>query len=52
LGLIGMQERVAHLGGTLTIQSEPGHGTAIIVRIPLANAVAGDSDKRSSGLSR
>jgi signal transduction histidine kinase len=52
LGLIGMQERVAQLGGALTIESEPGRGTTIIVRIPLANAVAGDSDEYTSALSR
>ena len=34
LGLIGMQERVAALGGTLEIQSEPGKGTQIEVRVP------------------
>jgi signal transduction histidine kinase len=35
LGLLGMHERVALLGGTLVIESEPGSGTAIFVRIPL-----------------
>jgi two-component system CheB/CheR fusion protein len=44
LGLIGMQERVAQLDGALTIESEPGRGTTIIVGIPLTNAVAGGSD--------
>jgi signal transduction histidine kinase len=34
LGLIGMQERVANLGGTLGIHSEPGKGTKIEVRLP------------------
>jgi signal transduction histidine kinase len=34
LGLIGMQERVAALGGTLGIHSEPGKGTRIEVRLP------------------
>lgn len=36
LGLHGMQERVALLGGTVRIESRPGHGTIIRVRIPTA----------------
>ena len=35
LGLIGMRERVALVGGELTIESRPGHGTTVIVRLPL-----------------
>lgn len=34
LGLIGMQERVSHLGGTFQIESEPGHGTLIAIALP------------------
>lgn len=36
LGLFGMQERVALVGGTLEIESTPGAGTAVFARIPLA----------------
>jgi PAS domain S-box-containing protein len=36
LGLLGMRERVDLVGGTLTIESTPGKGTTIFVRIPLA----------------
>ena len=36
LGLLGMQERVGMLGGTLEITSRPGQGTRLRVRIPLA----------------
>ena len=35
MGLIGMKERVALLGGRVTIESVPGDGTTIRVRIPL-----------------
>jgi PAS domain S-box-containing protein len=35
LGLVGMHERVSLLGGTLTIQSKPGQGTAVDLSIPL-----------------
>ena len=35
LGLLGMEERVAHLGGTLQLVSEPGRGTLISVILPL-----------------
>jgi signal transduction histidine kinase len=52
LGLIGMQERLVQLGGTFTIESELGRGTTIIMRIPLANAVTGDSGERTSAFSR
>jgi signal transduction histidine kinase/CheY-like chemotaxis protein len=36
LGLLGMQERVALLGGRIAIESAPGQGTTIFVRLPLA----------------
>jgi signal transduction histidine kinase len=35
LGLLGMQERVAHLNGALRIESEPGRGTVLQIEIPL-----------------
>ncbi|MFC1942388.1 PAS domain S-box protein [Chloroflexota bacterium] len=34
LGLTGMQERAKLIGATLTLQSEPGKGTRVIVEIP------------------
>jgi signal transduction histidine kinase len=36
LGLIGMQERVNLLGGNFVIESSPGEGTTIRVRIPIS----------------
>ncbi len=35
LGLLGMKERAALLGGQATIDSQPGHGTRIAVDVPL-----------------
>ncbi|MCK4723605.1 MAG: PAS domain S-box protein, partial [Dehalococcoidia bacterium] len=35
LGIMGMRERAQLLGGTLSIESELGKGTAVIVMIPL-----------------
>jgi signal transduction histidine kinase len=34
LGMISMRERATELGGTLHVQSEPGHGTDIVVVVP------------------
>jgi len=36
LGLRGIEERVRDLGGTFDIQSTPGVGTSLTVRLPLA----------------
>jgi two-component system sensor histidine kinase DegS len=35
LGLAGMQERAQLVGGTLTVQSQPGRGTSITVESPV-----------------
>jgi signal transduction histidine kinase len=37
LGLLGMEERVHHLGGAFTIDSQPGLGTRLKVNLPLAD---------------
>ena len=37
LGLVGMEERVHHLGGALRVKSQPGSGTTIAVVLPLAS---------------
>jgi signal transduction histidine kinase len=39
LGLMGMRERAEHLNGSLAIESAPGKGTTIRVRVPLRQAV-------------
>ncbi|HEX4135212.1 MAG TPA: ATP-binding protein [Bryobacteraceae bacterium] len=35
LGLLGIEERVARLGGTSQVESKPGGGTILTVRLPL-----------------
>lgn len=40
LGLISMRERVNSVGGMLKIESEPGQGTRIALRVPFAQADA------------
>jgi signal transduction histidine kinase len=37
LGLVGMEERVNHLGGAFEIDSRPGAGTKVAVELPLAS---------------
>jgi len=39
LGLIGIEERVRELGGELQIVSEPGKGSHLTVRFPLAQGI-------------
>ncbi len=34
-GLLGMRERASIIDGTLEIQSQPGHGTTVLLRVPL-----------------
>jgi signal transduction histidine kinase len=38
LGLRGMRERVARLGGTLEIESSPGAGTCLFIRAPVPSS--------------
>ncbi len=35
MGLLGIEERVSHLGGTFAVESQPGRGTALQVNLPL-----------------
>ncbi len=35
LGLLGMRERAELIGGTLSIESDPGNGTTVFLRVPL-----------------
>jgi two-component system, chemotaxis family, CheB/CheR fusion protein len=44
LGLLGMHERLAQFGGTLTVESTPGSSTTVIARIPLHGRLEGHPD--------
>ena len=38
-GLLGMKERAATIDGTLEVTSEPGRGTKVTLRVPIAQGV-------------
>jgi signal transduction histidine kinase len=40
MGLVGMRERVELLGGTLEVESAPGAGTTLFIRLPTRDAGA------------
>jgi signal transduction histidine kinase len=40
VGLMGMRERAEHLRGTLSLESAPGRGTTVRVRVPLKRSPA------------
>lgn len=42
LGLIGMRERAEMVGGKFDIESKPGEGTTVCVRIPLHNGTGSE----------
>jgi len=50
LGLLGMRERIALVGGTLTIESTPGQGSTIFARVPLLADVQEDGDGETARL--
>ena len=39
LGLVGIQERLALAGGSLSVESTPGAGTSMRVRMPIVRTV-------------
>jgi signal transduction histidine kinase len=45
-GLQGMEDRLAALGGDLGIHSEPGAGTTVTGRIPVATESAAATQRR------
>ena len=52
LGLLGIEERVAHLGGKCEIHSEPGSGTVLAIELPFTveeSAKIGERDPHPVG---
>jgi signal transduction histidine kinase len=49
LGILGMRERVAALGGELAIESAPGGGTRVSARLPLPFAPAAKGEGGTDG---
>jgi PAS domain S-box-containing protein len=49
LGLHGMRERAALLGGTVTIESTPDEGTTIYVRVPVLGGLDGKDSNPHRG---
>jgi PAS domain S-box-containing protein len=52
LGLSGMRERAALLGGTLSIESTPGRGTTVFARIPLETPPQDEHDQATPIVAR
>lgn len=49
LGLVGMQERIQYVGGTLALDSAPGRGTRVSVHVPWTTADAPARTGRARG---
>ena len=49
VGLVNMRDRLDAVGGTLTVESLPGHGTTVIAEVPrVTDRDAGDTLPRSA----
>jgi signal transduction histidine kinase len=49
LGLVGMEERVRELGGSLAVVSSPGHGARVEFRLPRIDAAAATPEPAFAG---
>lgn len=49
LGLLGIEERAALLGGTLRIESAPGRGTRLFVEIPVCSQARSEAECGGAG---
>jgi len=48
LGLLGIQERVARLGGKCAVHSAPGRGTVLAVEFPFASPVLSEDMRETN----
>jgi two-component system nitrate/nitrite sensor histidine kinase NarX len=48
VGLRIMRERAARIGGTVAVQSRPGHGTEVVLHVPFARKEPGASARLAS----
>ena len=46
-GLVGLRDRVEALGGSIDLASPPGHGTQLVVQLPLELALTVDSPQET-----
>jgi len=44
-GLFTMKERVKLVGGRCHVESQPGHGTSVVVNVPLSRDVPHEEDQ-------
>jgi signal transduction histidine kinase len=44
VGLVGIEERVREIGGVVSLRSDPGQGTTLLVEIPLPAPMEGDHE--------
>ncbi len=51
-GLIGLVDRAEALGGRLTLDSPPGHGTVLSIELPTDGRVSGAARQASAGQAR
>jgi signal transduction histidine kinase len=50
IGILGMQERALYVGGTVRVETAPGRGTTVVLRLPLGDgARSGESSLRVMG---
>jgi signal transduction histidine kinase len=52
LGLLGMEERTRHLGGSFAIDSQPGRGTTVTVQLPLVQLSKTEAHETDPNTSR
>jgi signal transduction histidine kinase len=46
-GLVGLRDRIEALGGTLEVTSPPGHGTTVLIELPVGGSVTPDGGRFS-----